>query len=184
MTSFKEINTFILDSHKLSDGRTISYVRSTKMMTYIEANSWCTEQKGNLPISNSNEENNFLAKLGSTWLQQTTQDLKSWHMPYTNWVLKEPSGDGQQIQLIVGKRWGVEWGYGGWNDQKKTGTSLATCYLAVKKSKGKIKMISRVNDDIPLFQNENNTVYKHKYNCPNINIQKIYLYNFMTMYKF
>ena len=104
------------------------------MMDYIEANSWCTEQNGNLPIPTSQEENDFLADIGSTWLGANTQD--SINLSYTNWVCHrngcEPSGDGPQVQLIVGYRWDVNWGYGGWNDQMISGDSLATCYLAIK----------------------------------------------------
>ena len=131
----------VIDLQKLSDGRTISYVRSTKMMSYSEANTWCTQQNGNLPIPISQKENNFLAEIGSTWLGCSTDNLES--LTYTNWACKpsgdgqrcEPSGDGPHVQLLVGKRWGRDWGYGGWNDQpsdQPSENSFSTCYLAIR----------------------------------------------------
>ena len=122
-----------LSSQELSDGRTIWYVRSKKTMSYIEANSWCTQQNGNLPVPASQEENNFLAEIGSTWLAVNAQNFQS--MAYTNWACIpkgcEPSGDGPLVQLIVGERWGHDWGHGGWNDIIGS-DSFATCYLTLK----------------------------------------------------
>ena len=104
------------------------------MMTYTEANTWCTEQNGNLPIPISLEENNFLSDIGSTWLGLNMEDVGNF--TYTNWACAgescEPSGDGTRVQLIVGERWTHDWGHGGWNDQHDTGDSLVTCYLSIK----------------------------------------------------
>ena len=122
----------LVTTQKLSNGRIISYVRSSTTMSYNEANSWCTQQSGQLPIPTSQEENDFLANIGSTWLAVNTQNLSG--LTYTNWGLgrygREPSGDGSQVELIVGEKWGVDWKFGTWNDG---GSSFAaTCYLKIE----------------------------------------------------
>ena len=102
------------------------------MMSYTEANSWCTQQSGHLSTPRSQEENDFLANIGSTWLAVNTMDLNG--LTYTNWGCHsthcEPSGDATQVELIVGKMWGKDWGFGTWNDG---GSSFAaTCYLEMQ----------------------------------------------------
>ena len=70
------------------------------------------------------EENDFLSNLGDTWLGFTTNNMPN----YTNWGPGEPNGDGNNVELIAGSRWGKDWN-GQWNDGR--GNSGITCYLSV-----------------------------------------------------
>ena len=97
-------------------------------MSYNAASYWCRQLNGHLPIPSSQEENDFLAEIGNTWLAVNTKDLSG--LNFTNWRVGEPNGDSDKVQLLVGKQWNADWGFGLWNDGSyAVAPWRATCYL-------------------------------------------------------
>ena len=107
----------------MNDGRKIRYVRKTTKLPYNEAERWCFQWYGHLPIPTSQQENDWLADIGSTWLAVNTQYLKK--LTYSNFKESEPSGDADTVHLISEVKLNS---YGGfWHDG--TGKWPTTCYL-------------------------------------------------------
>jgi len=101
-------------------------MRKYDHMDYASAIRWCTSINGVLPVPTSEEENDFLYQLGSTWLGVQTDNMSTVH--WTNWKNGEPNGDGIYVHLV--KEFDGQWNdinlEGGWLFE--TGT---TCYTRV-----------------------------------------------------
>ena len=111
----------------LSDGRILVYTRSDDETNYSTAKSRCSP--GHLPVPATQEENEFLASLGGTWLGFTTDNMAN--INYSNWLSGEPSNDGVAVQLIAGDKWGKTWD-GAWNDQRTTANFPYICYSVIE----------------------------------------------------
>ena len=112
----------------LENGSTIEYARITVDTSFDVASKWCDSLHGSLPVPTSQEENDFLAELGSTFLGVKTTGLA----PFTNWNEdhSEPSADGHIVELIVGQKWDTDWDNGLWNSGPKHDHAFpVTCYL-------------------------------------------------------
>jgi len=109
----------------LNDPR-VTYKRLPDNVSYEKAKNWCSSIGGFLPIPQSQAENDLVAQIGTTWLGFETTDMSS--VTFTNWNAgtNEPSGDGSEVQLISGVKWGHTWD-GRWNDGN--GNHPATCFI-------------------------------------------------------
>ena len=111
----------------LADGRIVSYRRQNKALNFHDATKWCSSRGGTFPKPINDIENDFLARLGNTWLGFSVGEAQK--RPYKNWGKGDKKEyDGDRVQLLVGWNYSSIWG-GTWNDGASKIRS--TCYIRI-----------------------------------------------------